>query len=252
MTTGPSSRGGNADLAQAAAGGQSGLVRAYCADADTLLSQERLEEARAVVKQALRLAPRDAAALNILGVIDLQKGDLKSAAATIKRAVDLQPGAPEPRHYLGLAYEYMGRYDDAIESFRAALALRPGIVATLRELGKLLRILGRQDEAKDALLRLIEADPGDTGAFFSLAEFVPQALTTEHLYRLDKISDDPAAHIRRRAMANFALALAHEARGKFDAEFTRRRNANDLLRDQLTRMDGRKGADPYLPSILVK
>jgi tetratricopeptide (TPR) repeat protein len=247
MATDPSPRGGNADLAQAAAGGQSGLVRAYCADADMLLSQERLEEARAVVKQALRLAPRDAAALNILGVIDLQKGDLKSAAATIKRAVDLQPGAPEPRHYLGLAYEYMGRYDDAIESFRAALALRPGVVATLRELGKLLKFLGRQDEAKDALLRLLEADPGDTGAFFALAEFAPQALTTEHLSRLDKIADDPAAHIRRRAMANFALALVHEARGEFDAEFTRLRHANDLSRDHLTRMDGRTESAPIMP-----
>src|ERR1700674_4314540 len=110
MTTGPSPSGGIIEPAQAAGSENAGLARAYCADADTLLRQDRLEEARAVVKQALRLAPHDAAALNILGVIDLQRGDLKSAAATIRRAVELQPEAPEPRHYLGLAYEYMGRY----------------------------------------------------------------------------------------------------------------------------------------------
>jgi tetratricopeptide (TPR) repeat protein len=247
MTTGPSPRSGSVELAPSAAA-TARLVRAYCADADTLLGQERLEEARAVIKQALRLAPRDAAALNILGVIDLQKGDLAAAAASIKRAVDLQPNAPEPRHYLGLAYEYMGRYEDAIASFRAALALRPGIVATLLELAKLLKTLGRHDEAKDALLRLIEADPDDAGAFFELADFAPHALTAEHLSRLARIADDPNEEMKRCAIANFTLAVIHEARGEFDQEFTRLRRANDLSRDHLTRMDGKTGSSPVMPA----
>ncbi len=248
MAISPPDNAANAARIPGTSGGKTGLLRAYCADAEALLNQDRLDEARVVVKQALRLAPQDAAALNILGVIDLQKGDVKSAAATIKRAVDLQPGAPEPRHYLGLAYEYMGRYDDAIASFRAALALRPGIVATLLELAKLLKVLGRHDEAKDALLSLIEANPNDTGAFFELADFAPQALTSEHLSRLDEIAGDPAMDIKHRAIANFTLAVVHEARGEFDAEFTRLRQANDLSRDHLTRMDGKTGPAPVMPA----
>jgi tetratricopeptide (TPR) repeat protein len=222
-------------------------VRAYCADAETLLNQDRLEEARAVIKQALRLAPRDAAALNISGVIDLQKGDLKSAAAAIKRAADLQPGASEPHHYLGLAYEYMGRYDDAVASLRAALALRPGVVTTLVELAKLLKILGRHDEAKDVLLRLIEANPRDAGACFELAEFAPQSLTAEHLSRLEKIAGDPAEDMKRRAVGNFTLAAVHEARGEFDAEFACLKQGNDLSRDHLTRMDGKTASASVMP-----
>jgi tetratricopeptide (TPR) repeat protein len=248
MAISPPDSTANAARNQGASGEKAGLLRAYCADAETLLNQDRLDEARAVVKQALRLAPQDPAALNILGVIDLQKGDLKSAAAAIKRAADLQPGAPEPRHYLGLAYEYMGRYDDAIASFRAALALRPGIVATLLELAKLLKILGRHDEAKDALLRLIEANPDDIGAFFELADFAPQALTGEQLSRLDRIANDPAVDIKSCAIANFTLAVLHESRGEFDAEFARLRRANDLSRDHLTEMDGKTESAPVMPA----
>src|SRR6185312_2052105 len=106
-----------------AAGGQTGLVRAYCADAEKFLYQDRLDEAKAAAQNALRLAPRDPAALNILGVIALQRGELASAIKTIGQAVAIKPDAADPHHFLGLAYEHMGRLEEAIASFRAALAL---------------------------------------------------------------------------------------------------------------------------------
>src|SRR5262245_29496577 len=144
MTIGPA---GSPNLAapQSMESGTVSVVRAYCADAETFLHQDRFAEARATVKQALRLAPNDPAAHNILGVIDLQRGHLASAAASIGRAVELKPDAPEPHHYLGLVHQHMGRYEEAITSYRAALALRPGTLATTIELAKLLKFLGRFD-----------------------------------------------------------------------------------------------------------
>jgi len=247
MAIGPFPGGKAAKPAQGASGERTALVRAYCAEAEKLLYQDRLIEARAAAKQALNLAPQDAAALNILGVIDLQKGDLKSAAAMIRRAADLQPDAPEPRHYLGLTYEHMGRYEDAIASYRAALALRPGLSTTLLELSKLLRFLGRFDEATDILLRLIEARPDDVSTYMGLAAHAPKSLTTEHLARLGKIADDPAVPPGARATANFALAAVHEARAEFDAEFARLKQGNDLFTEHLTRMDGETPFDPIMP-----
>jgi tetratricopeptide (TPR) repeat protein len=247
MKIGPVTDGKSVEPAQVASGQNTALVRGFCAEAEKLLFQDRFVEARGAIKQALRLAPRDAAALNILGVIDLQRGDLKSAAANIKRAVELDPGAPEPRHYLGLTYTYMGRYDEAVASYRDALALRPDVAATLGELAQLLKILGRFDEAKAVLLRLIETCPDEMRTYQSLAQFTPQSLTAEQLSRLERTAADPAEATARRASANFSLALIHEARGEFDAEFARLKQANDLCRDHLTRTDGNIGSASVMP-----
>src|ERR1041385_4005476 len=103
----------------------SGLLRAYCADAEKFLYQDRLDEAAAAVRKALRLSPRDPAALNISAVIDLQKGNLDAAVNKFRRVIALQPRPPEPHHFLGLAYEHLARFAEAAAEFQCALDLRP-------------------------------------------------------------------------------------------------------------------------------
>ncbi len=235
------------DRSDAAAGDAANLLRAYRADAEKLLHEDRLQEARATIRQALRLAPKDAAALNILGVIELQSGNLEEAAATIRRAADLQPAAPEPLHYLGLTYKHLGRYADAIASFRAALALRPDMSPSLIELATSLAILGRHDEAKDVLFRMIELTPDDVATYFDLAQFAPKSLAPEHLSRLGKIARDSEEDLARRASAGFTLAAVHEALADYDAEFECLKRANDLLRDHLTQMDGKLPPSGVMP-----
>ena len=248
MANSPPDNARNLAHAVGGATGATGLVRAYCADAETLLDQGRLAEARATVKQALRLAPRDAAAHNIMGVIDLRSGDLASAAASIERAVALQPDAPEPRHYLGLVYQQMYRYEEAIDSLRAALRLRADMTPTLTELARQLGFLGRFDEAKDALHQVIRANPGDIAACVELAEIAPASLTEEQLSRLETVADDPAEDMARRATANFALAMVEEARGDFEREFARLKQGNDLARDHLAGTDGKAGVERTTPT----
>jgi hypothetical protein len=215
-------------------GGQDGLVRAYCADAEKFLYQDRLDEAKTAAQRALRLAPRDAAALNILGVIALQRGELESAVRSIGQAVALKPGAPEPRHFLGLAYENMGRFEEAIASFQAALTLQPKLADTLGELAKVYGILGRREEAANARLRLIEIDPSNTAAYLALAELSPRLLSEDHLKFLREAIGDAGISKRDRAYAGFALAAVHESRGEFDQEFAWLTSANNLVCESLT------------------
>ena len=218
-------------------GGQAGLVRAYCADAEKFLYQDRLDEANTAAQNALRLAPRDPAALNILGVIALLRGELKSAVRTISQAVALKPDAPDPRHFLGLAYQHMNRFEEAIASFKAALALQPKLADTLSELAKVLAILGRGEEAADARLRLIEIDPTNTAAYLALAELSPRLLSDDHLKTLRDAIDDAGISKRARAYAGFALAAVHESRGEFDQEFAWLTSANNLAFDSLNSGD---------------
>ncbi len=219
------------------ASGPMGLVGAYCADAEKFLFQDRLDEAEVAARNALRLAPRDPAALNILGVIALQRGELESAVKTIGQAVSLKPDAADPRHFLGLAYEHMGRYEEAIASFQAALALQPRLADTLGELAKIFGFLGRRQEAVETHLRLIGIDPANVAAYAALAQLAPASLTDEHRQTLRDIAADETAHMRARALANFALAAVHELHGEFDQEFARLKAANDLVRNSLEGAD---------------
>ena len=76
--------------------GKLALVMAYCADAEKLLLQDRFHEARKVVQQALRLAPNHAAAVHVLGVIEMESGNLEEAARLIKRTTELEPNIHDP------------------------------------------------------------------------------------------------------------------------------------------------------------
>jgi tetratricopeptide (TPR) repeat protein len=214
-------------------GQQTLLLRAYCADAEKFLYQDRLDEAKTAAQNALRIAPRDAAALNILGVIALQRGELEAAVKMIGQAVALRPEAADPHHFLGLAYEYMGRFEEAVAAFLAALALQPRLADTLNELAKVLRILGRSQEAADTLLRLIAIDPANIVAYHALADFSPRSLSDDHLQILRAAIGDATATKHRRALAGFALAAVDESRGEFDQEFAWLTRANDLARDGL-------------------
>src|SRR5215472_1206065 len=87
-----------------------GLVKAYCADAEKLLLEDRFHEARKVVREALRLAPNYAAAVHILGVIEMESGSLEEAARLIKRTTELEPAAHDPWYFLGLTLGQLGRH----------------------------------------------------------------------------------------------------------------------------------------------
>jgi tetratricopeptide (TPR) repeat protein len=83
---------------------------------------QRYDEARDQFRQALERDPGFVQALNWLGHIALDQGDLATAEATFERYVALAPGEPRPHDSLGLLYLRQGRFEDAIRAFEAALA----------------------------------------------------------------------------------------------------------------------------------
>ncbi len=224
------------------------LAATYCAQAEQLLAEDRLDEARAAVKNALRLAPRDPAAFNILGVIDLVKGDLPAAAEAIAKAVALRPDAPEPRHYLGLALENLGRFEDAIASYKAALALRPGVVMTMMRLVTVLKVVGRAGEAAALLQGLLAENSDHVAALFDLVDTSPDALSPAQLATLERIADDPARDLLTRATAGFALGRLREVAGDYDGEFAQLARANALCIERLNQMDGRPAHTGFMPA----
>ncbi|HZT17873.1 MAG TPA: sulfotransferase [Dongiaceae bacterium] len=226
--------------------GRLALVKAYCADAEKLLLEDRFHEARKVVQQALRLMPDYAAAVHILGVIEMESGNLEEAARLIKRTTELEPGAHDPFYFLGLTYFHLGRPAEAAEAFAAALALKPDLRAVLREQANVLSILGRNSEAVKTVRHWLSLEPDAYDALLQLARLDPGGVTEEETARLQAAAESSEVKLHG-ATACFALFSLYEWRGEDDKAFAYLKRGNDLQRDFLTQVDGKLPSQMVLP-----
>ena len=153
----------------------------------------KLEEACALYREALRLAPQSAKAHLNLGIALQALGDDAGATAGYEQALALdsanpyarynfgklrfergahgeaeqllrqalrsRPDFPEARIVLGCALEAQGKLDAAAVELEAALALRPRDFGALFIQAGILRGLGRLDAAAGALRRALAIDP---------------------------------------------------------------------------------------------
>jgi tetratricopeptide (TPR) repeat protein len=112
-----------------------------------LHSTGRLAEAAAVCEQILTLAPAEAGALHLLGVMAAQSGDLKRATELLRRALEINGSSVNAHFNLGKLLWQQGAHGEALASFERAIALRPGFAEAHLHRGYTLRVLERPEEA---------------------------------------------------------------------------------------------------------
>jgi Flp pilus assembly protein TadD len=166
----------------------------------------RLEEAAESYRQVLAVAPDQARAWHLLGLVARQWGELDLAVQYIgravelapdyaeahcnlgdswqqcgdwvraeecfRRAVDLKPEFVEAHYNLGNALELVGRLEEAVESYRRALALRPQFANAQNNLGHALYRQAQFDEAGECFRRAIEIDPNHAEAHGNLSHLL--------------------------------------------------------------------------------
>lgn len=135
-----------------------------------LLRADRLPEAIAQLKEAIRLDPTYAGAWANLGVAMLKQGDASAAAEQMEKALALSPFEfdAELYYYLGSARFELGQYEAARERFGQALQLRPVYPEAMCSLGNSLRSLGRLSEAEAALRAALRDAPNYAVAWANL------------------------------------------------------------------------------------
>ena len=110
-----------------------------------LLSHSRAEEARAFLRSALELSPRDLTARELMEQTDGQTinepttpesylalslqlyGEERYVESIVasRRALDLRPGYAEAWNNIGAAYNKLGRYEEAVAACEQALRYKP-------------------------------------------------------------------------------------------------------------------------------
>ncbi|HEV8071456.1 MAG TPA: tetratricopeptide repeat protein [Planctomycetaceae bacterium] len=194
-----------------------------------------LSRAEAACRETLRVDPRHADALHLLGVIAFQKREHITAVDRIGQAIDADPGRPELHNSLGNVYRALGCPVEALDAFRQAIRLNPDFSLAYHNLGVTLAEQGQASGAAACFERAVQLDPKNSPAWMNLGyallergELEDAAECFECLLEID--ADNAAAlgqlgHCRSRG-GRTADAIAAYERG-----LERGNDSDDLLKE---------------------
>ncbi|MEK8029261.1 tetratricopeptide repeat protein [Ideonella sp. DXS29W] len=97
------------------------------------------------------------------------------AEAALRRALELLPDNVEALNNLGLVLQARGRHDEAEAAYRQALALRPGHVEALNNLGTLHQEMRRPAQAEACYREVLTAQPDHVNALNNLGTLLKEA-----------------------------------------------------------------------------
>ncbi len=125
--------------------------------------QERLPEAEAELREAVRLEPRFALAHYNLGVTYLKMGKPREAQGALARAIEIRPDYTEAHYNLGVAFLNLGRIEEAMEEYREAIRLQPDLGPAHFALGYVQATRGERAAALGEYEILRRLDPESAG-----------------------------------------------------------------------------------------
>lgn len=140
------------------------------ADARFLLGEylylvDRFEAAEPELREAFRLDPEHAAALNFLGYSYAERSTrLDEALDLVQRALSIDSWNGAYLDSLGWVYFQMGRYEDARDPLERAAREMPKDATILDHLGDMYAHLGEHQAAVAAWDRALAAEPEDAGS----------------------------------------------------------------------------------------
>jgi Flp pilus assembly protein TadD len=120
----------------------------------------RYDEAQALLKRALRLAPKDVFILNSLGLLLARQDRRAEALETFDRALALDPKFPQAHHAKAQSLEAIGEEDAAIGHYIRAAQLNGRYAEPLASLALLAAGRGDLDYASGCVARARAIEPG--------------------------------------------------------------------------------------------
>lgn len=175
----------------------------------------QLDEAEAAYQSVLELDGANAAALQLLGVIAIQRNRLSVAIDFFDRALAIKPAYADAHNNRGVVLQNLKRHEEALASFDRALALEPSYADAHSNRGVALHELRRYEEALESLDRALAIMPGFAQAHSNRGNALKE------LKRLDEAlaSYDSALAL------NPSYAETHYNRGKVLQDMARRDEA---------------------------
>lgn len=112
-----------------------------------LQMQGKLAEAGALYREVLDKEPRNAPALNLMGTLALQSGQIEPGINLLRQALEIMPGFAPAHDNLGKGLEQLGQYEEAAACYGRVIALAPNFGEGYANRARALEKLGRLDAA---------------------------------------------------------------------------------------------------------
>ena len=152
----------------------------------------RFREAEYVYQSVLRENPRHPDAVNLMGVLAIEAGQNSIALDYLREAVRLAPKQAIYRNNLGNALIIAGQFEEALPHLRRAVTLDPNYAEAWCNTGKAWRMIGDREAAEKYFRKTLTLSPGFLRAQAGLAEiesemgrFEQAALAFEKILDLD-------------------------------------------------------------------
>ena len=182
--------------------------------------QGRVREAEKLYARALKAAPNNFDALNLLGALKAQAGQMGEALRLLTSAVKINPRAPDALFNLAHVMHALKRDADALDCLDKALALNPGDLQTLQSRASALLSLKRPQEALACLDSVIERDPRNGPALLNRgvakAELGRHADALEDFNAILKMAPADTRVLYNRGSALLQLGRPADAIADFD------------------------------------
>jgi predicted O-linked N-acetylglucosamine transferase (SPINDLY family) len=180
------------------------------------LQSGRLDEAQALISEALALNPRFAEAHNNLGNVHLRQNRIEDARKSFQRAVELKPGYGDAHLNLANQLRRQRRFQDAAAHFRRAIAANGKSLTAHVGLGAALLDLGDARGAVQALEAAAKLKPDNAETLsnlgIALAHSGESKRALEMLDRAASLASESAVVLRHRGAVLGSLGRNAEAK----------------------------------------
>jgi predicted O-linked N-acetylglucosamine transferase (SPINDLY family) len=194
-------------------------------DARRLLGRGENAGAAEIYRQIVAREPREADALEGLGLVALRAGQGREAVGWFERARHARPGRAGILVNLGVAQKQTGALGAAIASYREAIAHEPTLALAWLNLARALREAGELAQAVPAFYKAAELDAEAPGAWSMLSNALREArrlpeslaaarraLALDPFYAEAHLNEGVALHLAGElelAAVSYAAALVH-------------------------------------------
>ncbi|XP_052811152.1 protein O-mannosyl-transferase TMTC1-like isoform X1 [Mya arenaria] len=127
------------------------------------------QEAEIHFREAIRILPSHQGAHINLGNILFKRGEREAGFRLLERAVELGPGNPDALTSLGYSLMELGRLQEAEHSLDAALHISPDFREALLNYGALMNKMDNHEASARLYMRAHSLEPGDPGTLVSAA-----------------------------------------------------------------------------------
>ena len=134
----------------------------------------RTQEAVQVSKKILKISPNDPDALNLLGIMAFQMGQLDTAIKLIQQAIRNDPNRPSFLNNLGNVLVEQNRIEEALKTYYRVLEINPRLTEVRHNIGCLLQGQGRLEEAIKFYKSAIEINPKYVEAYTNLGSLLQE------------------------------------------------------------------------------